>query len=937
MKRILTALLIGILLFDGLIFAQVTTIPAIPTADAAVTVYLDATGTGLDGYTGDVYAHTGITIGTSLWQHVIGSWGNNTTQPKLTNIGTNLYKLDITPSIRQYYGAASTDNITQMDFVFRSADGTQQTSPDIFIQVFEIGLNITIVSPNQMPYFVDPGQDIPVIAEAAMATMIYLYVDNQLITNIAGNSLSQNIVASTFPDTKHWIKVVASDASSNTVSDSTYYYVRGETIVGDLPAGVRDGVNYIDASTVTLVLHAPYKNSVYAIGDFNNWQIGPEFKLKRNKTDFNNIETRYWVTLTNLTPGVEYAFQYFIDENLKLADAYSDKLLDKWNDPYITSTTYPNLKPYPLNKTEGIVSVLQTNQTPYNWQVTSFDAPAPADLVVYELLIRDFVDTHDFQTLTDTLSYFERLGINAIELMPVSEFEGNLSWGYNPSFYFAPDKYYGPKSTMKTFIDACHANGIAVIMDMVLNHAYGQNVMAQQYWDTENNRPAANNLWFNAVCPNEYCWGNDFNHESIYTKALVDSITHYWMSEYKIDGFRFDYTKGFTNNSGSSSYDASRIAIIKQMSDAIWAVNNNAYVILEHWCDNSEEKVLADYGCMLWGNLNYSYNQGTMGWNAGGGSDFSWISYQKRGWNNPHVMGYMESHDEERLMAKNIMYGNSNTTYNVKDTVTALQRQALAATFFYTIPGPKMIWQFGERGFDYSINWPSGNDNDRLTPKPPRWDYMDNYHREYLYHVNAALIDLKKNYEVFKTADFTLDLYNATKSIVLRHSSMDVVVIGNFNIVNDNITPAWPSTGTWYEFYTQTELSVTSLTQSIELQPGEYRLYSSVKINKPIWLNTGIELPAITDVNEFAVVYPNPTTGSFKIDLNFMDQEEVTIEVFDAIGNKVMYFGPKKMQAGTQTFVSENQMANSSKLLPGIYFLKITTNSQQQCSKIVVN
>jgi hypothetical protein len=90
-------------------------------------------------------------------------------------------------------------------------------------------------------------------------------------------------------------------------------------------------------------------------------------------------------------------------------------------------------------------------------------------------------------------------------------------------------------------------------------------------------------------------------------------------------------------------------------------------------------------------------------------------------------------------------------------------------------------------------------------------------------------------------------------------------------------------------------------------------------------------------MNDFAVVYPNPTSGSFKIDLNLMGQEDVSIEVFDAIGNKVMDFGPVKMQPGYQTFVSENEMANSSNLLPGIYLLKITTNSQQQCTKIVVN
>ena len=79
-------------------------------------------------------------------------------------------------------------------------------------------------------------------------------------------------------------------------------------------------------------------------------------------------------------------------------------------------------------------------------------------------------------------NYIERLEINAIELMPTNEFEGNSSWGYNPNYYFAPDKYYGPRNNFKAFVDACHERGIAVIIDLVLNHAYGSCPFVQMYW-----------------------------------------------------------------------------------------------------------------------------------------------------------------------------------------------------------------------------------------------------------------------------------------------------------------------------------------------------------------------------------------------------------------------------------------------------------------------
>ena len=117
MKRALFFLLI--LYLSTPVFSQVVySDPALPTADEPVIIYFNAEGTGLDGYTGDVYTHTGITIDNNRWQHVIGSWGNNSTQPQLTRLDDNLYKLDIDPSIREYYEASSSDNITELCFVF---------------------------------------------------------------------------------------------------------------------------------------------------------------------------------------------------------------------------------------------------------------------------------------------------------------------------------------------------------------------------------------------------------------------------------------------------------------------------------------------------------------------------------------------------------------------------------------------------------------------------------------------------------------------------------------------------------------------------------------------------------------------------------------------------------------------------------------------------
>ena len=103
--------------------------------------------------------------------------------------------------------------------------------------------------------------------------------------------------------------------------------------------------------------------------------------------------------------------------------------------------------------------------------------------------------------------------------------------------------------------------------------------------------------------------------------------------------------------------------------------------------DNDEEAELANYGIMLWGNMNHSFNQNTMGF--ANDSDVSWLSYKNRGWNEPNVVGYMESHDEERLMVKNLTYGKSNDYYDVTVLNTALKRQEAATAIFYAVQDQK--------------------------------------------------------------------------------------------------------------------------------------------------------------------------------------------------------------------------------------------------------
>lgn len=590
----------------------------------------------------------------------------------------------------------------------------------------------------------------------------------------------------------------------------------------DLPAGAKDGVVFTNNGTSAIVtLYAPGKKSVSLIGEFNDWSTSAT--PMKNTTD----GSYWWIQVDHLNPATEYAYQFYVDGNLKIADPYCEKVLDPDNDKYISAATYPNLKAYPAGKTTGIVSVMQANQPIYTWKNTSFNRPEKNNLVIYELLVRDFTTDHNYSSTLAKLDYLTGLGINAIELMPVNEFEGNLSWGYNPSFYFAPDKYYGTKTALQNFIDECHGRGIAVIMDMVLNHSFGQSPMVQLYFD--GSKPTANSPWFNVDAKHPFNVGYDFNHESAVTRKFSKDVMKFWMQQYKIDGFRFDLSKGFTQKQSTDDaqfrlYDAGRIAIWKDYNGYIKSLDPNFYVILEHFAEESEEKVLADDGMMLWNNMNYNMNEATMGWLDN--SNFQWGFYANHGFaKSENLVGYGESHDEERLNFKNITYGNAAGNYVIKGNLaTSLKREELVAAFLFSIPGPKMVWQFGELGYDINIDF-----NGRTGEKPIKWDYYSDPNRKALYDAYAKLIRLKKNNSIFNSTNSTYNLAGGIKYIKLTDGNNTVVVVGNFDVVSQTANIDFGTAGNWLDAVgVGINLSTNNYTQT--LAPGEYHIFSKTAL-----------------------------------------------------------------------------------------------------------
>jgi hypothetical protein len=423
------------------------------------------------------------------------------------------------------------------------------------------------------------------------------------------------------------------------------------------------------------------------------------------------------------------------------------------------------------------------------------------------------------------------------------------------------------------------------------------------------------------------------NHESPSTKQYISRALKFWLTEFKVDGFRFDLSKGFTqkntlgNTSAWGMYDASRIAILAGYADTVWKINPKAYVILEHFAENTEEKELSNRGMMLWGNSNSAFAEAAMGYNTGSKSDFSAVSYRNRDWTNPNLVGYMESHDEERLMYKCLQWGNASGTYDIKNPETALLRMRLDALFFFCIPGPKMIWQFGELGYDYTIDY-----NGRTGEKPVRWDYYSEPGRRDLNRFYSALINLKQREPLILTTDYQIAVQSSFKRIQLHQTDLYALVLGNFDVISQDVNPAFPHTGRWYEYLTGDSLEVTNINVSLNLAAGEYHLYTDKKIPNPDFTDpTWAAKPP--PLSGFSTVYPNPSSGTINAAINPGTQNEVEVEfeVFDNLGQSVSRFS-EKVHGYTVIRVDGRGFTFTT----GIFMMRIRSGSNESIHKIVV-
>ena len=589
------------------------------------------------------------------------------------------------------------------------------------------------------------------------------------------------------------------------------------------PAGVSNGIYYgADGTSVTLCTYAASKTEsakrVFLLGDMTDWKLKAEYQLYKDGNYF-------WITLTGLTPGKEYRFQYAVEraDGVKklISDLYSEKVLHP-DDQYEPKKVDPDLLDYPTGKgANGYVTVIQPGKPKYEWSeaTLNFKRPNKNNLVIYELWIYDYTEGRSLKGLMKRLDYIQNLGVNAIELMPICEFDGNYNWGYSPNHYFAPDRAYGSETMYKEFIDECHKRGIAVILDMVFNHATGLNPMNKLY---PYGSDLANNPWFNVNVPHSDNVYEDWNHGFAPAKEMFTRALKYWLTEYKVDGFRLDLSHGLCSDQPNTS-----VANLKYYYDnGVKAVAPDAYMILEHWGGSmgTERPQLISYGMQCWNNTSNAYCQTAMGW-LKDGDGFGEAS--KDGY-----VSYCESHDEERMQYKCKKYGNGDLQTN---TAARLARVAENVAFNVLLNGSHMLWMWEEIGYDFSINSDLDHPNDynesyrcSKKPRPEIRGYFTNANRVAAFTKCAQVITLRTQLmpSVFEGNPSSVSVNSGSKLRKIQWGS-NVFAAANFDVTG-NQAVTLPS-GTWYDYLN----GATKANGTYTRAPGELKVFTGTPVIAP--------------------------------------------------------------------------------------------------------
>ena len=863
MTKLLRTLLVALLVIPFISNGQVvTTQPAIvqmDSRDVIITFHADRGNGQLASLGADdaIYAHTGVITDQSAnggdWKYA-PSWGDNSPKFKLLYVSDNTWEL-IIPSIKEYYNLPDGVNVTALAFVFRNADGSLQgkeaDGADIYVQVYPEGFQMTLGSDMEGLALTDSSPvNFTVNTTSPAKIAIYLNGTEPEDMLISQDGVTTLTLAKSFIDAGDYA-IIAVATTSTENKQCEYGLTRlGDAVAETFPGGVpKQGVTLSDDGKETyFCLAAPDKENVALVGSWNNYQITAGQTMNYQEYDGNRY---FWTGVKDIPKGKDVFYYYLVDGEIPVGDPYAHLVLDPNNDRYISSDVFPNLPAFPSEVPQSVpLAVYNSDMDNYDWEVKNFKGVAQSDLIIYELLIRDFTGTENqaygngtVKGVIDKLDYLKELGVNAIELLPIMEFNGNNSWGYNTNFYMAPDKAYGTPDDYRRLVDECHKRGLAVILDIVFNQSDGLHPWYQMY------KPSAN-PFYNATPPHAYSVLNDWKQENPLVQQQWHDAMAYWLTAYNVDGFRFDLVKGLgdndsygntyypsTNSFGTPSdantnrFNATRVARMKSLHDAMRKVKPDAYFINENLATAQEENDMAKDGEINWANINTESRQFAMGYSSNSGLNRFYAPDDSRTWGS--TVSYAESHDEERMAYSQSQYGASGVKGNL--AVSTRRLGSVAAQMLMT-PGAHMIWQFQEFGANESTKNADGSNN--TAPKKVVWNYLNTPNRKGLMENYRELCYIRNyNRELFNQGTSTTincgeSNWNNGRTIVLKNGDKELYLVVNPSTSTRSVAVPFTNQGSDYQILSKSYGTTPTINgKNVVLQSGAYAVFGTKNLS----------------------------------------------------------------------------------------------------------
>lgn len=286
------------------------------------------------------------------------------------------------------------------------------------------------------------------------------------------------------------------------------------------------------AKGVTFRVWAPHAEKVYVTGTFNGWS--------KTSTPLAGEENGYWLTdVSEAKTGDEYRY-----------------LIHGPKGPL------SRIDPYARKVTSSIGNGVIYDPKAFDWGDDTFHMATGNELVIYEMHVGTFNVKEEGQPGTldsaiEKLPYLQRLGINAVEVMPIAEFSGDFSWGYNPAHPCAVESIYGGPDALKRFVKAAHEHGIAVIVDVVYNHLGPSDLDLWQFDGWSENEKGG--IYFYNDRRSQTPWGEtrpDYGRDEV--RQYLHDNALMWFEEYHVDGLRWDmiaYIKSIDGNADNPAND----------------------------------------------------------------------------------------------------------------------------------------------------------------------------------------------------------------------------------------------------------------------------------------------------------------------------------------------------------------------------------------------